>query len=74
MARTPGGFDEAAEKLDEATTELVSAIRKVDGWPELDPWRKRSNDLSLLKEQIVDIRQQLELLKLEVAREPDTAS
>jgi hypothetical protein len=71
MAQPPAGLSEAAERLDQATTELERTIDEVAKLPEKATWRQRSDDLGLLKEQVVDIRQQLELLKLELAREPE---
>lgn len=52
--------------LDEAARQLRAAIQNVGKLAEDAPWRERADDLDLLAEQIVDIRQQLLLLKLEV--------
>jgi hypothetical protein len=66
MARPPDGVRTAAGKLEEAATAL--AEMKL---PKKSPWRRRASELLLVKEQIVDVWQELELLVLELAPEPE---
>jgi hypothetical protein len=56
--------------LNEATRHLRLAIENVGKLDASEPWHGRSDDLSLLAEQLIDIRQQLLLLELEVGPEP----
>jgi hypothetical protein len=62
---------EEPAKEDPKTPEEYSRASNGPEAPK-DPWHERLDDLRLLKEQTIDIRQQLELLKLEIPR--DTAA
>jgi hypothetical protein len=62
--QVPTGVTNACTKLDEASAALKTAI---DELADSSPWHRRKSNLDLLKEEIVDVRQQLEMLKLQVA-------
>jgi hypothetical protein len=73
MVGSQDDVDEVGKSLDEATTCLRRAIQQLDPLKEKSPWTARVDDLRLLKEQVVDVRQQLELLKLEVVSETEAS-
>lgn len=64
------GVGDVETNLDEAERQLRTAVDNVSKLGEKEPWRGRSDDLALLAEQIVDLRQQILLLKLEVPPGP----
>jgi hypothetical protein len=66
MAGMPDRIKRAAWDLDKATEELGEVIKETK--TEESGWRERSGDVSLLREQVIDIREQLEILKMEVTR------
>jgi hypothetical protein len=78
MAELPEGVKEAAQSLDNASKELDTATKElgkaVESTKELPAWKERSREVSLLREQVIDIREQLEMLKLEVTRESTATS
>ena len=59
--------------LDEATRQLRLAVQNVGKLASTEPWQRHLDDLDLLAEQLIDIRQQVLLLELEVGPEPTDA-
>jgi hypothetical protein len=69
MAKPPEEVKTAAERLEEA----VKALAEMK-LPENSPWGKRESELRLVKEQIIDVRQELVFLELELKPEPEPQS
>lgn len=69
MAKPPKEVETAAEKLEQA----AEALEKMK-LSEKSPWAKRESELRLVKEQIIDVRQELAFLELELKPEPEPQS
>jgi hypothetical protein len=64
-------LEEAERCLEKAAAALAQATDEAKGPGEKRPWSERADDLGLLKEEVVDIRQQIAFLKLEVVQPED---
>jgi len=69
----PDGLHDVDKRLAEAAVKLGNAADDAGKRPANDLWSERADDLRLLMDQVVDIRQQLATLKLEVPEPPVTS-